>query len=291
MDKRHVRLSELFDEHKDLFWAALWVFGLAILWLWLVLFLNMPARVRVERAFLNTILGASCVVGVAFVLGWLTGLSLHFLDRPGRRGLYLSLTFFLNLLRSIPQMVGMLMGYVLLTILIKAETLSSTTAQLFLASVLVALFVFQDVADLIRERIRHYMRLDFVNALLVCGVSESRIVNREILAKNSLVHLIQKGVEVFGSAIFLVCSIDFIISIGLSSDVSLSNFPATLGNLLARLDSKQDILIIGTAFSDPAVLPTLLVEHLQGVSVAFLIVFTLLCTYKISNGIVERYRL
>jgi hypothetical protein len=61
--------------------------------------------------------------------------------------------------------------------------------------------------------------------------------------------------------------------------------------MLAKLDSKQDILAIGTVFADPGVFPSLFIEHLQGISVAFLIVYTLLCMYRISNGLVERYRL
>jgi len=95
----------------------------------------------------------------------------------------------------------------------------------------------------------------------------------------------------FGRAIFLICSIDFIISVGLSTEVSLSNLPVTLGSMLAKLDSKQDILVIGTAFTDPRIIGTLLFEHLQGISIAFLIVYTLMCVYRIANGLMERYRL
>jgi hypothetical protein len=73
--------------------------------------------------------------------------------------------------------------------------------------------------------------------------------------------------------------------------VSLSNFPITLGGLLAKLDSKQDILAIGAVFTEPSSFPMLFFEHLQGVSTAFTIVFTLLCLYKISNGLVKRLRL
>jgi hypothetical protein len=77
----------------------------------------------------------------------------------------------------------------------------------------------------------------------------------------------------------------------LSTDVSLSNFPVTLGSLLAKLDSKQDILAIGSALSRIANAQSLFFEHLQGVSIVFVIVFSLLCIYKISNGLVKRYHL
>ena len=285
------RVSHVLAGRKDLLWALIWTSGTGALWVWLNASLNAPARLQVQAACINTVLGALGVVLIALALGWSTALTLHYLDKPRRRKAYFVLTFLLNLARSVPQMVGMLLGYVALTVLIRGDALRSESAQLFAASAVTSLFVFQEVSDLIRERIRHYMQSDFVNALLVCGVREFTVINREILRKNSLAHLVQKAVSVFGSAVFLVCSIDFIISVGLSTDVSLSNFPPTLGSMLAKLDSKQDILVIGTAFSDPAVIPTLFVEHIQGISIAFLIVFTLLCVYKISNGIVERYRL
>jgi len=290
-DGRTRPLSGILAGRKDVLWAVIWSGGVLALWAWLVNALNSPARVQVQTASLNTLLGALGVVVFSLLLGWGTALTLHYLDRPRRRKAYFIFTFLLNLIRSVPQMVGMLVGYVVLTVLIRGEALRSEPAQLLAASVVTSLFVFQEVSDLIRERIRHYMQSDFVNALLVCGVREFTVINREILRKNSLAHLVQKGVSVFGSAVFLVCSIDFIISVGLSTDVSLSNFPVTLGSMLAKLDSKQDILVIGTAFTDLSMIPTLFVEHVQGISVAFLIVFTLLCVYKISNGLVERYRL
>jgi hypothetical protein len=127
--------------------------------------------------------------------------------------------------------------------------------------------------------------------MLCCGIPESRIVNIEILWKNGLAHVLQKLIATFGMAIFLQCSIDFIVSVGLSREVALSNFPVTLGGLLATLDSKQDILAISTFLTNPGYIVRLATTHLQGISIAFMIVFTLLCVYKVSNGIVRRYRL
>ncbi|RMF56578.1 MAG: hypothetical protein D6748_13145, partial [Calditrichaeota bacterium] len=85
------------------------------------------------------------------------------------------------------------------------------------------------------------------------------------------------------------CSIDFIISVGLSTEVSSVNLPVTLGSLLAKIDSKQDILAIGHTLMNPGYIGNLFFEHLQGITVAFLIVFSLICMYKISNGFAERY--
>jgi ABC-type dipeptide/oligopeptide/nickel transport system permease subunit len=285
------RLSGVLEGRSDLLWTMLWAGGIAITALWLSIYLNTPARVRIEAAFLNTLLGASIVVGGALVLGWGTALGLHALEQGGNRPAYMVLTFVLNLLRSVPQMVGMLVGYAVITRLILHDVLPSTFTQIVMTSLITSLFVFQEVVDLIRERVRHYEQLEFVNALLVCGIPPRVIINREILLKNSLSHLIQKSVALFGRAIFLICSIDFIISVGLSTEVSLSNLPATLGSMLANLDSKQDILVIGSVFTEPGMLGSLFVEHLQGISVAFLIVYTLFCMHRISSGLMERYRL
>jgi hypothetical protein len=284
-------LSGLLAEKKDLLWGTLWVGGLALTWVWLSLHLNAPARSLVGVACIHTFTGAVAAVAAALVMGWVTALFLHFLESSRRRGAYLAVSFVLNLLRSVPQIVGMLIGYVFVTGLTLNETLTSDTSRILATSFVTALFVFQEVVDLIRERIRHFESLEFVSALLVCGVPSRIIINREILLKNSMAYLMQKSVALFGRAIFLICSIDFIVSVGLSAEVSLSNLPVTLGSMLAKLDSKQDILAIGTALTDLRVVPTLFVEHLQGISVAFLIVYTLLCVYRIANGLMERYRL
>jgi ABC-type dipeptide/oligopeptide/nickel transport system permease subunit len=253
--------------------------------------MNAPARNLVGAACIHTFAGALAAVAASLVIGWGTALLLHFLEATHRRIAYLAVSFVLNLLRSVPQIVGMLIGYVIVTGLTLDEALTSDTSRILATSLVTALFVFQEVVDLIRERIRHFESLEFVSALLVCGIPSRVIINREILLKNSMAYLVQKSVALFGRAIFLICSIDFIVSVGLSAEVSLSNLPVTLGSMLAKLDSKQDILAIGTALTDLRVVPTLFVEHLQGISVAFLIVYTLLCVYRIANGLMERYRL
>ncbi len=276
---------------KDKLWTVMWLAGLAALATWCVLFLNRPALERLGAASLNTALVASCVVVCSLLMGWVSALGLHFFDHGQHRWAYLLTTFVLNLIRSIPQIVGILLGYVVLTLLIRGEVLREQGSQLVAMSLIISVFVFLEVTDVIRERIRHYRKLDFFDAMLCSGVRESRIINVEILWKNSRAHLLHKAMQVFGASVFLLCSVDFIISVGLSTDVSLSNFPPTLGGLLATMDSKQDILAISTVLTDPLRVPDLLFEHLQGISTAFTIVFTLLCMYHISSGFVARRRL
>jgi hypothetical protein len=125
----------------------------------------------------------------------------------------------------------------------------------------------------------------------VCGISESRVVNFDILWKNSRLHIFNKLIAVLGYAVFLQCSVDFIISVGLSTDVNEVTLPTTLGSLLASIDSKQDILAIGYTLSHLDYASHLFFEHLQGMTVAFLIVFSLVSIYNIANGYAERNRL
>ena len=273
---------------QDILWLFIWLGGLAGLGLWDALFLNKPAFALVQTAFVNTLITCFLVVVMSLVLGWSVGVALYFLESRSHFS-YLPVTFVLNLVRSIPQIIGALIGYVILTIFIEQEIL--LLSQLVWMALVISSLVFLEIVDLVKERIAYYNKLDFFHAMLCCGIKEGRIINHEILWKNSRAHLLHKLVSVFGAAIFLQCSIDFIVSVGLSTDVSLSNFPVTLGNLLAKLDSKQDILAIGTSVTNISHLPSLLFQHLQGISIAFIIVFTLISTYKISNGLVKHYKL
>lgn len=276
---------------KETRWIFLLLGGIAVLWGWDLLFLNPPAFALVRTALFNSLLASVLVVVFSMALGWASGLALYYLEERGKRSIHLAVTFVLNLLRSLPQIVGILLGYVLLTFLIVQDVLRSPFIQLVSMSAVVSLFVFLEVTDLIRERIAYYRSLDFFDAMICCGIPERRIINVEILRKNSLAHLVHKAVAVFGMAIFLQCSIDFIISVGLSTDMSSTNFPATLGSLLARMDSKQDILAISMVFSDISYWSSLFFRHLQGLNIAFMIMFTLACTYNVANGLVRRYHL
>jgi ABC-type dipeptide/oligopeptide/nickel transport system permease subunit len=272
-------------------WALLWVAGIALVWGWDLLFLNRPAFAQVRTALFNSLLGGFLVVVFSMILGWACALLVYFLEQRGQTLMHLVLTFVFNLVRSVPQIIGILLGYVFLTALIVQDVLRAPFLQLLSMSLVVSLFVFLEVMDLIRERIEHYKNLDFVDAMLCCGIKEHRIINVEVLRKNSMAHLVHKAVAVFGMAIFLQCSIDFIISVGLSTEVSSANFPVTLGSLLARMDSKQDILAISIVFSNVSYVATLFTRHLQGLNIAGIIVYTLVCTYNIANGLVRRYHL
>lgn len=278
-------------EREDVLWGAVWVSGLTLMWIWDAIFLNTPAFDRLQAAFVNSLLTGLLVVVLTLVLGWSLGVGLHLLEHSGQKGVYGALTFLTDILRSIPQIITVLIGYVILTLLLYDGTIRSTLAQLMWIACTVAIAISLEVADTVRERINHFRTLDFVDAMLACGISERRIINVEILWKNSRSHLLHKLIAVFGATIFLQCSIDFIVSVGLSTDVSLSNFPVTLGSLLANVDSKQDILAVSNVFTDPGYLSDLMVRHLQGLSVAFCIVFTLLCVYMIANAFVRRHRL
>ncbi|MBD3314973.1 MAG: ABC transporter permease subunit [Chitinivibrionales bacterium] len=282
------RLSNI---RKDTRWLAVWTGTIALVGLWDLLFLNKPAMRLVVKGFFNTFLVAGMVTVFVLLFGWIGALVLDSLAlRRGKAG-YMVAAFVMNLIRSIPQVVGVLFGYVFVAALAKRGALGSNMLIFTLMALIMSVFVFSEMVDLMRERIEHFRKRDFYNAMLVCGVSENRIINFNILWKNSRVHIFNKLISVIGTAVFLQCSVDFIISVGLSTDVSAVSLPPTLGSLLAKIDSKQDILAIGHTLTHPLYAPNLFLGHLQGITVAFLIVFTLLCIHKISNGYAERHHL
>lgn len=271
----------------DLAWGATWAVLMVAVFIWNAVFLNTPAFLLLLEAIRNSLFtGLVAVVG-AMTLGWITGVGLFFLETWRKRTLYALITFLVNCIRSVPQILGIIAGYTVLTAFLRDEMFGATL-QLFWMAGWTSAFLFLEVADLVTERIRHYRSLDFYPAMLSCGIKPGRIVNVEILRKNSASHLIHKAIALFGTALYLQCSVDFIISVGLSTDVSLSNFPVTLGSLLARMDSKQDILAIGRALTDFSYFPQLLILHLQGITIAFTIVFSLLCAHHAASAYVRR---
>lgn len=277
--------------HRDTRWLTIWIVTTLALCIWNVLFLNKPALARVASGAVNTLTIALLVIVITLAMGWVATLALNALEQRRGRGGYLVVTFLLNLLRSIPQIVGILFGYMAVSYLSQSGVLPGRFAVFGLMAFCMSLFIFLELVDLMRERIEHYRKLDFYNAMRVCGVSESRVINFDILWKNSRIHIFNKLISIFGMAVFLQCSVDFIISVGLSTDVNEVALPTTLGSLLAKIDSKQDILAIGHTLTHPTYALNLPFQHLQGITVAFLIVFTLLCVYHIANGYAERHRL
>jgi hypothetical protein len=272
-------------------WAILWLGGMGVILLWDAFFLNEPAVRRIQLAFLHSVLGGIAVVVMSLTAGWTIGIAQDLAQSKGRKRQLLLLTFMVNVVRSIPQIVGILLGYTVLTLLMAADMLRGDFAQVLCMSGVISVFVFPEVVDLVRERITFFRTMDFVDAMLCCGIPESRIVNREILWRNSRAHLLHKAVSILGISLFLQCSIDFVVSVGLSAEVSATNFPVTLGSVLAKLDSKQDILAIGNAFTQPSYIGALLTTHLQGITVAAVIVLSLICVSRIASGLVRRYRL
>ena len=277
--------------YKDTRWVSLWIMGSLSLLIWDVLFLNKPALNKVVTGFFNTFIIALLVVLFTLVLGWGVTLLLHFLQSRSNRAPYLAVTFFLNLIRSIPQIVGVLFSYVGITLLVEGSVITSRPLIMTVMAASISVFIFLELVDLMRDRIGHFTKLDFYSAMRVCGVPEVRVVNFDILWKNSRLHIMNKLIAVLGYAVFLQCSVDFIISVGLSTDVNETLLPSTLGSLLAAIDSKQDILAVGYTLTHPDYAGHLLFEHLQGLTVAFCIVFSLVSIYHIANGYAERHRL
>ena len=224
-------------------------------------------------------------------IGWGIAWMLYYFESNGKTYWYLPVLFLVNTLRSLPQIIGLFLGYIILNTFFENEFVQSAPMQLCWMAFVMGILCSLEVIDLIQERIAYFTQSDFFHALQCCGMKESRIINVEILRKNSIAHLVQKAVSLFGTSIFLQCSMGFIISVGLSNEISLTNYPVSLGSLLAKLDSKQDILAVGSTLTNPSYFPNLFFQHLQGVSVAAIIIFTLLCIYHIADGLIRTYDL
>jgi len=285
-----IKISNIFN-NKDTRWITIWIAGSLTALIWDILFLNKPALNKVVTGFVNTFIIALLVVFFTLILGWAVTLLLHSLQSRSKKSTYLMATFFLNLIRSVPQIVGVLFSYIGITLLVEGSVITSKSLIMITMAVCISVFIFLELVDLMRDRIDHFTRLDFYSAMRVCGIPEKRVVNFDILWKNSRLHILNKLIAVLGYAVFLQCSVDFIISVGLSTDVNETALPATLGSLLAAIDSKQDILAIGYTLTHPDYAGHLFFEHLQGMTVAFCIVFSLVSIYHIANGYAERHRL
>ncbi|MFC2087967.1 hypothetical protein ACFLSX_00065 [Calditrichota bacterium] len=283
--------SQTIYHKKDFFWLFIWTIGIFFLWIWNLLFLNESDFEQIKLGLFNTFVISFLVVFISTFSGWIFGIMLYFLEKSKWKIVYTMITFFINIIRSIPQIIGILLFYYFITILIQKEILNEIYLIIFLMAAAISVFQFLEIVDLIGERIHYYRQSDFFDAMLVCGIKERVIINSEILRKSSIGHILNKLIALFGSTIFLQCSVDFIISVGLSTKVSAVNFPVTLGNLLARIDSKQDILAIGHTLMNPSYLSNLFFEHLQGITISFIIVFSLLCIYKIADGLSARLEL
>jgi hypothetical protein len=271
-------------------WLVYWLGGVLLLFGWDAFFLNPQAFGQLSKAFFNTISLGLMVVFWAVFLGWLTSFLQAWLSDyyPTRAIVFVVLK---NQFRSVPQILGIMLGYIILSRLQVGGNLRSPIVLLFWMAFIIGLFIFPEVSDLLEERIAYFKKSAFFDALLLSGVSPVSIINREIIWKNSRLYLLNKMVAVFSMAVFLLCSVDFVFSVGLSNTVQVVNFPRTLGSLLAKIDSKQDILAMGSVLLNPAYLPRIFFNHLQGFSVTFLIVFTMIAWFKIGNEIARRFRL
>jgi hypothetical protein len=227
---------------RDFLWLGIWILTIGALGIWDIMFLNKPALKQVTAGLFNTFFIALQVTVYTLALAWVATLILNYLESKRSRTGYLIITFLLNLTRSVPQIVGVLFGYVWITFMARQGGLNSSIAVFFLMASIMSLFIFVEMTDLMRERIHYFKTLDFYDAMRVCGISENRIINFHILWKNSRIHIFNKMIAIFGIAVFLQCSVDFIISVGLSLEADLVTLPTTLGSLLANIDSKQDTI-------------------------------------------------
>lgn len=270
------------------FWLTILCAGLVFIYGWNALFLYEAGFSRWQAALFNSLLVSLFASFLAICLGWAASFSKYMADYNSSSKLVYTLNFIFDLIKSIPQIIGALVGYIFLTELTARSVVVSSFTILSLMSIILSFLLFLEAYDMFNSRIEYYKNKDFIAALRTLGMSESRIINEEIFLKNSKPYIIQKYASIFGSIFFLQASVDFIISVGLTLKTNLVSLPPTLGNLLARIDSKQDIFALGYAITNPSYFFELPFKHLQGLSAAFTLVFILICVYKLANALAER---
>ena len=65
-------------QNKTQLWTIIWVTSLLLLWLWDLIFLNVPALKKLETAFVNTFFIGLIVVIFSLVLSWLSTMLIHY---------------------------------------------------------------------------------------------------------------------------------------------------------------------------------------------------------------------
>ena len=267
-----------------MFWFYIWTIGFSLMFFWCSLYLFEGSFDRLKLALLHSFFIALCSIVLALIFSW--SLTLFREVNGYKKSVNLVIDYLFNITNSVPQIIGLLLFY-----FIVVQIADNTFYILFLFSIGTALVIFKEMYELMSEQIRKYWPQEFVQSALTLGVKKSVIINFEILKKKSLEYISAKLLSLFGTSIFLQTSVDYIISVGLSRNINLIEYPLTLGNLLARSESKQDILAISRSIFSPSNIPSLFFEHLLGVSIAFFIIFSLFCFYKITSEYMRYHKL
>ena len=159
---------------KDQLWIAIWILVLLFVFTWNAMFLNTPAFNKLITAFINSVTGGIIVVILSAGLGWAATMGSISTTGSNNKIVNIIVGFLLNFVRSIPQIIGILIGYIILTWMLIDETITSHTMQIIWMSLFISLFVFLEITDLLTERINHYRKTDFYNAMLACGMREKK---------------------------------------------------------------------------------------------------------------------
>ncbi len=272
---------------KEKLWSIIFVSFFLLLLVWNFIFLNNTALNKWLIATANTYLLASSATLLAFLFAKIfVDLNLRIFISQNKAASVAN-RLFLDFLRSIPQVIFLLGGYAIMIFYFSGFSL----INFIWLSFVISLVFLNDAYDEMQNRINFYRQTDFFNASLVAGIPLGKIVNRDILWRNSQPYLVNRAVNIFTASVFLLCSVDFIISVGLTNEINLASLPVTLGNVLANITAKEDILAVREIFVNPLYITELFTKHLEGISAAILLLLTLISGFKISNGLIKKNNL
>jgi len=178
-----MRVKRIFFSKSDpaKFWFRIMIVGLLLIYLWNAAFLYESGFKRWQAALFNSIFVSFVASLLSIFLGWFFSYYKYINEYLDKVVVSKTIIFFIDAIKSIPQVIGALTGYAILTNLTARDYNLSSFVLLILLSFILGLFLFVEAYDMFNERIAYYKDKDFISALRVLGMKESSIINKEIL--------------------------------------------------------------------------------------------------------------
>lgn len=257
-------------------WVIHYALLLITLLFWSLWQLNELDLIRLWRAFGVSMLIPTLAVAMTIIAS-IGLIRLQLLDNSLIR---LLIRLFRSGIGAIPQIILLLIGYTLINQWMITEPNLSHVTVMWLIALIFMLVSLPEWLDFVDNLIAVSKREGFYEPMLTLGISELRIVFKDVLWTANRAAIFNKLTLMFGSIFFLDIAMDFIFTVGLTADVQIANFPTTLGQLLASVQSKTDLFSIGRDLPQPWNWNNLVTANLFGTSVTLLIIGTIVTFYR-----------
>jgi hypothetical protein len=265
-------------QNRSKYWIFFFLISITVIFIWDKIYLNERSFTLVFNAYLNSILIAVLAIIIVISASWLLSL-LSSINNVLKQIVY----FFMNQGILIPQVLIVLFGQTILNILIVSGHLNNSIEYMIYSSIILSFSLLSESLTFFINRIELLKERGFYESMTSLNIRKWRIVHFDILWDNSRKIIITKAVSLFATVFFIQVIVDFIISVGLSRDLSQFNFPPSLGTVLADTTSKEDLLYVQHIIKNPSLIKNLFYRHLQGISLVAMLFVTLLSMVKYSS--------